>query len=237
MVKTEILETLLPSKNDAKVCGALLNFGEQNVGELGRATGIHRRNIHDSLNRLIERGFVSKITKNNVQFFRISDAENIIDRLEIKKAEIEEAIPEIMKTKDRSEEPEIQFWTGPNAFKYMLEDELKTKDKIYVISATHFEEKIWDYYEKNYYKVLRGENKLKILFVQKDKEIGKKAEKYRWVEARYLPDTYQSEVGFELYRDNVCLILPNIIIRIKSKEIKGRMKTFFDLLWKNADIR
>lgn len=234
MINTEILETLLESKNDAKVCGALLNFGEQTVGELVKDTGIHRRNVHDSLDRLIARGFASTITKNNRQYYRITDAKRIAEKLASKSAEIERSIPEILKTKENLKGPEVQFWTGPDAFKYMLEDELKTKDPILAISATHFEEKIWDYYEKNYYRILKGENKLKILFLEKDRELAKKAESYKWVEARYLPDTYHSEVGIEIYRDNVCLILPEMIVNIRSKEISDRMTSFFTMLWESA---
>ena len=60
---TEVLENLGLSKNEARIYETLLKEGESPVGFLAVKSGVHRRNVYDTLNRLIEKGLAFEIQK------------------------------------------------------------------------------------------------------------------------------------------------------------------------------
>jgi len=49
------------SKNEAKIYETILEIGECSVSEIAKKSGIHRRNIYDTLARLSEKGIVFQI--------------------------------------------------------------------------------------------------------------------------------------------------------------------------------
>lgn len=55
---TETLQQLGLAKNEARIYQTLLQRGEMAVGEIANKSGVHRRNVYDSLNRLVEKGLV-----------------------------------------------------------------------------------------------------------------------------------------------------------------------------------
>ena len=57
----ELLQSLGLSKNEAKIYETLLRQGEVGVGVISEKSGVHRRNVYDSLNRLMEKGLVFEI--------------------------------------------------------------------------------------------------------------------------------------------------------------------------------
>ena len=55
-----MLSELGLTQNEIKIYLALLDIGESLAGTIAENSGIHRRNVYDSLERLIKKGFVSK---------------------------------------------------------------------------------------------------------------------------------------------------------------------------------
>ena len=64
---TKTLETLGLAKNEARIYETLLREGESTVGHISQKSEVYRRNVYDSLNRLMEKGLVFELihTKEN----------------------------------------------------------------------------------------------------------------------------------------------------------------------------
>ncbi|MEK6864078.1 MAG: helix-turn-helix domain-containing protein, partial [Nanoarchaeota archaeon] len=73
------------TKAEARIYAALVELGKAQAGILSRKTGIHRRNVYDALERLIEKGFASFIRENNKRFYMASEPQKILDSIDAKK--------------------------------------------------------------------------------------------------------------------------------------------------------
>ena len=58
---TDLFIQLGLAKNEARIYETLLAEGESSVGEIAKKSQVHRRNVYDSLNRLVEKGLVFEI--------------------------------------------------------------------------------------------------------------------------------------------------------------------------------
>ena len=68
-----VLSEIGLTKNEVIVYTTLLKLGSALAGEVTSYSGIHRRNVYDSMQRLIEKGLASFVTINNRRWFKASD--------------------------------------------------------------------------------------------------------------------------------------------------------------------
>jgi sugar-specific transcriptional regulator TrmB len=57
----EILTEIGLSQNEAKIYENLLNLGESNIAQIALKSKIHRRNVYDNIDRLIEKGLIYQV--------------------------------------------------------------------------------------------------------------------------------------------------------------------------------
>jgi HTH-type transcriptional regulator, sugar sensing transcriptional regulator len=72
-----ILEKLGFTLNESKVYLALINHKSCTIQEIAKSTNIHRRNIYDVINRLIEKGMVCEIINSSGSLYKAFDPEKI----------------------------------------------------------------------------------------------------------------------------------------------------------------
>ena len=122
-ILVEILRKLGMTQNEVEVYLTLLNSGELSVNEIGTKSGLHRQVCYDALDRLLEKGFVSYIVKNNKKFFKPLQPEKILDYLEEKKLEINSILPKLnaMFVKEK-EEAQVEVIKGKNVLRTILND-------------------------------------------------------------------------------------------------------------------
>ena len=75
----EILGEMGLTQMEIKVYLALLELGPSLAGRISRKTGIHRRNVYDITERLIKKGMIGYIVKNNRRFFEAVNPEKFLD--------------------------------------------------------------------------------------------------------------------------------------------------------------
>ncbi|MDP2749775.1 MAG: helix-turn-helix domain-containing protein, partial [Nanoarchaeota archaeon] len=73
----EILQKAGLSLNEARVYEALLNLGEVNVNKISIKSKVHRRNVYDSLNKLIEKGLASETFIKGEKSFKAINPERL----------------------------------------------------------------------------------------------------------------------------------------------------------------
>lgn len=225
------LECLNLTKNDSIICEIILRSGEIEFTQIQKLTSLHRRNIYDSLNRLIARGFISPFLTNGKTTY-VSNHQKIIYELEEKKGEISTLIPQIHNF-SKSEKIPIHVWTGDDIFKKMLDDELQVNKEIFVFSVSTAEKRIWELYNKTSHSILTRGPSMKILFIEGDENISNVPFLVH-AKARVLPKKYYSSLGIEVYGSVTCLIFTDQILRIDNLDLANQMKLFFNTLWKIA---
>ncbi len=238
-LKEDTLLELGLSKNEAKVYLALLRLGTTTAGKISDISGIHRTNVYDALDRLIERGLVSFIVKNDSKFYEAEHPNNLINILKRKEEKLMSVIPQLILDKNLSgPKPEARILTGVKAYKNILEGYLEKNMSRVVYGLPRKAYKMLGPFLVHYHK-RRIEKKLEIKHIY-NFDARKRINflnKMPYTEARYLPKEFDSPVSTSICGDEVNFVLYEkepIIIQICNQKIADAYRRYFDILWEMA---
>lgn len=239
------------TKGEIKVYKALLKLGESTRTELAKISGISPSKIYDVANRLIEKGIISKVKKNNVIHFIASNPKNLkeiinkkLKEIEQEKKLVDELLPELLNQYNKSEkESDVEVfynWKGLKTVFFELTETLKKGDTNYIFGASegYNSEQADIFFSQHYERVKKAGFKVKIIFNEKVRQNKKRVsyyEKNKLHEVKYLNQETYTELNF--YKDTVLIIMlvsNPIAIKIKNKEAVESFKQFFNTLWKQA---
>jgi len=229
----EMLREIGLTDSETKVYLALLEQGPSHAGRLSRKTGIHRRNIYDITERLIKKGLVGYILKNNRKVFEAVNPEKFLDTLRERERSFEENLPGLKALYEGTKEKqETNFYTGREGLKSIFQDQLENNKEVLILGASHSAFEVLPFYFK-WYDIDRKKKKIKTKIIASEK-LGKKIP---LAEIRYLPQKYASPLSINIYKDKVAIILwkkEPLAIVIKNKEIANSYKKYFEMTWKIA---
>ena len=127
MIEQDSLYSILQdagfTKGEVKVYLSLLRIGESKVGHIIKNSDISRSKVYDILDRLIRKGVVSKIEKNNVLFYQALSPHTIMNIIKEKERQLKEEETKLQKVIPRliSLLPEQKFnikvYEGVDGFK------------------------------------------------------------------------------------------------------------------------
>lgn len=220
------------TKNEGKVYLALLELGPSLAGQISRKTGLHRRNIYDITERLIQKGVIGYIVKNNRRLFEPVSPKRLKEILDEKQQSLDEILPHLNELYEQTKEKqETNFYKGSEGLKTIFQDQLESKE-ILILGASNSAFEILPFYFK-WYDLARRKKKIKVKIIA-NKQFNKPI---LLSEIRYLPEKYTNPLAINIYRDKVAIILwkkPPLAIVIKNEEIAESYKKYFELIWKSA---
>lgn len=239
----EILQKIGLSLNESRVYEALLNLGEINVNKISIKSKVHRRNVYDSLNKLIEKGLASETFVKGEKLFKAIDPERLKEIIKEQESTLDAFLPE-MKKLYQSVEPDAEayFFRGVEGFKNYLQLILEQKQTVYFIGAKAF----WlDPRLQHYLRHFDEERKKRgIKFMHLfDHEIKKeKPEILKLVGKPYkfLPKKYSSPTAVDIFGDYVVTFVgvkPGELYEeplqfiLKSKLLADGYRKFFQFMW------
>lgn len=243
----DILRDIGLSTNEARVYEAMLETGEANVQTISLKSKVHRRNVYDSLSKLIEKGLVSGAFVRGEKNFRPISPSRLLDIIKEKEEKISSIMPSLFTKYNFTEsDTDAQMYRGIEGFKTYLSDILKTKKTVYFIGAKAF----WldprlkhflPHFEKERKKV---GIKFKHIFDYEVKE--KKPEILKLVGKPYkfLPKKYSSPTAIDIFGDYVVTFVgvkPGQLYEeplqfvIKNRILANGYRKFFDFMWDNLE--
>lgn len=244
-MKEIILTEFGLTKNEIKVYLTLLRIGSALAGEITEKSGIHRRNVYDSIDRLIEKGLVSFIIKNNRKYFRATDPKRFLGIIKEeergllkKKEEFNEILPELNLNKNLAKTTqEAHFYKGVEGIKSVCDDILRTqKDYIGYSPGEQFE-KILKFYFVHFIEQ-RKKKKIHAKLIYNEMVRGKKLIHTSLSEIRFLPKEFASYAGLRIYGNKVAILLLSeeepLAIVIDNEAIAEGYRKYFDIIWKAA---
>src|SRR3972149_2204712 len=101
-----VLREMGLGENESRVYLALLKYGPSLAGTISRKTGIHRRNVYDITERMIKKGIIGYILKNNRRFFEAVNPEKFLSILKEKESALLEGLPILNEIYSGSKEKE-----------------------------------------------------------------------------------------------------------------------------------
>ncbi len=94
---TEILGELGFAKNESFIYVALVKTGGMGIASIALKSGVHRRNVYDSMQRLLEKGLVYEEIGDRENKYYAVDPHKLLEMVEEKRNKVESLMPELLK--------------------------------------------------------------------------------------------------------------------------------------------
>ncbi|MFH0740025.1 MAG: helix-turn-helix domain-containing protein [bacterium] len=131
-----ILQQLGLTPCEAKIYEALLDLKEANASDIATRTKIYRRNVYDTLNRLMDKGLVFHILSKNENHYSPVDPGKFSELLKEKEDLLAKAMPELKSRYEVRESPqEAYIYRGHEGVKNFLQDILRVGQDVFSIAT------------------------------------------------------------------------------------------------------
>lgn len=242
--KERVLRKFGLTRNEVKVYLTLLEMGRASAGEITEKLPIHRRNVYDILERLIEKGLVSFVIDENKRVFSSTGPEKFSsllkeeeNKLKNKKRQLTEILPELeaLKTIKEEEKQEVNVFKGKEGIKNIYNDILNLKKDYAYIGPKGKLSKIMKAYFKEFSEK-RAEEKIHGRYLFSDLSYKKTVSKKPFIKIRMLHERFSPSSALIVYDAKVAVILISgempISIVIENKELAEDYREYFEILWK-----
>lgn len=235
-------------KNQAKVYLTLIEAGSATAGELAVKSMVHRSNVYDALDQLIEQGMVSYINKGPKRLYIPTDPENIKERLKEKEMLFESMLPELKSIFRSEKKAQVQIYEGLQGLKTISDGYLRDGHEILsfgTIKGEHF--RMGPLLQLWHSRRIKSKIRLRQLNSYSVKERGKYLNNLPYTESRYLDEDNSTPASITITGDRVVFYVwshsdketkkPDdkvLIVSINSKFMADEYKKYFETLWKRA---
>ncbi len=243
----EILQQIGLSLNESKVYEALLYLGESNTNKISVKAKVHRRNVYDSLNKLIEKGLVFESFVRGERFFKAMSPERLRERIKEQEIALDHYLPDMKKLHGALQsDAEAHLFKGIEGFKNYLQLILKEKETVYFIGA----KALWlDPRLKIYLKHFTEQRKAAgITFMHLfDHEVEKQKPEILKIVGKpykFMPAKYSSPTCVDIFGDYVVTFVgvgvgelyeEPLLFVLKNKLLADGYRKFFQYMWDKCD--
>lgn len=245
MKYTELFQNLGLAKNEAKIYEVLLENGEQGVGIISEKSGVHRRNVYDSLNRLLEKGLVTEIVESRENIYQAVEPKKLLEIVQEKAESIEKVLPELEKLHfNTPTEYRVHTYKGKEGWKQYMKDIIKTGEPFYSIAAKGgwLDPRVKSFFPSFLDQLKKKNIKTHHLFDSEAKATNHPILKAVDIDYRFLPKKYSTTSGIDIFGDRVN-ILHNLFLGqigtedeiiftvIVNKNLADSYRTWFQYMW------
>jgi len=244
---TDILQNLGLSPNEARIYEALLELGESSISSISTHTNIHRRNVYDAINRLVEKGFIIQLIDSKERRYLPVEPNKFLEVVEEKRSKLQQILPKMQELFEKKRAKEgIYIYKGIEGNKNVLRDILNTAETVYTIAGKG----IWanppsfPLSESFVREAKRKKIKFYILFDANFKkeviETIKATGQTDIINYRFLPEKYSSMAAVDIYKDRVAIwtggtfnaLEENITIFMTiSQKLADSYRQWFQFMW------
>lgn len=243
-MNNDVLVELGLAKNEAIIYETLLTEGESSVGHIAVKSKIHRRNVYDSLNRLVEKGLVFEILERHENHYQAVDPNKLTEMLDEKRQLLAKAMPNLMSLYTGTpRKNEVYISRGVEGWKNYMRDILRLGQDNYTLAAkgAWADPKLAPMFESFLKEAQRKGIKFHVLYDETTKTTHPEFIKALGDQCRFLPAEYGTEASIDIFADRV-VILPHGEINsyldedsaftvIVNQQIADAFRTWFKLMW------
>lgn len=241
---TEIFQQLGLAKNEARIYQTLLKEGEMAVGEIANKSSVHRRNVYDSLNRLVEKGLVFQIIEKHEQHYKGVDPNKLFEILQEKQQALAQIMPELEQMyRGTPHEEEAYVYRGIEGWKNYMRDILRVGEDIYSVGGkgAWADERLLKSFLGQFLKEVKRKNiGIHTLFDYEVKASGHKIVGLVGKDYRFLAPEYSTPAAIDVFGNHVAILsrvglckVPDdtSFTMIVNKDIADAFRTWFQLMW------
>ena len=223
------------NEGEIKVYLALLKLGSVQVSKLKEETNLHRTTIYDFIEKLLNKGLVNYVVRNNIKYFSATNPEKLLEYIKEKEESIKDILPSLKEMSQYKKEAiKVEVYKGLEGLKTILNNIIKTKKELvgFSLDDSEFEKRLPVFMEQ---------------FFRREKELGIGERLLTSKNAKHFYKNKNTHYGFideKYFNPNPTLIygnkIANIIweplttILIENNELADSYRKHFELLWKIA---
>jgi len=240
----EIFEEIGLSPNEAKIYETLLSAKEIGVAEISLKANVHRRNVYDALNRLVEKGLVFRIFQKGEHQFRAVTPDKLYEVLREKEQKLSAILPKLRQLYASQPLQEAAFiYKGKEGYKNYLRDMARVAEDTYFLGAKGLWFTPWveKQYLEDYQAAMKRKNKKYFtLYDYRVKEKLPQAFKDVGGEYKILPKDYQAPGVTDVFGDHVVTFTSvdvgnfgedGTVFVMIHPELAETYRTWFRLIW------
>ena len=230
-MEKKILEKAGFSEGEIEVYLMLLKCGSSKVSKIAQFTGLHRTNIYDTLEKLIEKGVVSYVIEDDTKYFSAASPEKILDYLKERTDEVQSILPELSKySMVNSSESIVEIFKGKEGLKTVLRDIIKEKKPYCVFEENGTIERVLPVFYPQFNKHLVAEKIPVRVLTNSVSGVSKRP----LMQIRSLPPFVYFPRATAIYGQKVAIFVwdePYYSILIRSRQVADSYRNFFEALW------
>jgi len=239
----EILEELGLSPNEAKIYIALIEIGDSSVPQISVKTGIHKRNIYDTIPRLLQKGLIYQIAESKESRYAGVEPNKLSDLIWEKESRLNSILPSLKQQfKKTTTNEAVYIYKGVEGFKNYLRDILKIGEDVYFIGAKGgwFDKDLQTFIKKFLKQAKNKGIKYYHIFDNSVKEQAPELLPLLGRPYKFLPPKYSTSGAIDIFGDhivtfsglNVKDITDDVtLVVIINKELADCYRTWFKFIW------
>ncbi len=238
-----VLKELGLSQNEAKIYEALLNTTSANVSSIAVKSKVHRRNVYDSLNKLVEKGLVSQLILNSEKHFKAVDPNRLMGLIKDKEELLQGELPEMEKRFQKLFSNEQAYvYKGIQGFRNYMQDILDADKDVFCIgSKDGWADKRLTLFTGRFYKEFyRKKLKVYNLFDYEMRDEIPEFVKRNKIHYKILPKGFSTNSAIDIFGDRVVTFtglhkrrldddLSQFVII--SNSLANSYRTWFKMIW------
>ena len=236
------LEEIGLSRNEAVVYTTLMGLGETKTGAIVKKTGMHRVQIYDALDALIEKGLATFVIKENRKYFQATDPEKLIDFLKEKQDIAKSLLPDLNTIMEKSKlDQQVAIYYGIKGQETVFNNMLKelSPGGTYHCFASGFMADTLGKFHDNFQKRKRKDKIKSYIIYYGDYSKRKKVIEETYGSIRHSSINYFPTTTY-IYNDKVLVVIctanPPFGILITNKETAESYRKLFNDYWKKAEV-
>ena len=244
----QALQRIGLTDGEIKAYLALIEIGSSTTWKVTKRSGISGSKVYEVLDRLMKKGLVSMVVRNNVRHFEATPPERILDYIQEKENELKDEktaiikiMPELLLRSRSTPKSEVKVFMGFDGLKTANEDIIRSlkKGEEWLSMGLTSQPKSWEiHFNKRQAERAKKGIKTKHLINEKYKSLVKARKSLPHTEFRCLPKSFEMPTSTEIYKDKVAILILSeenpMAIVIESRPVAESFRKYFFALWENA---
>ncbi len=243
---SQIFEEIGLSPNEAKIYETLLSTGETSISNLAVKANIHRRNIYDAINRLVQKGLVSPIFQKGENRFKAVHPDKLLEVVKEKEVKLSAILPKLRNLygEDKVEEA-AYIYKGKEGVKNYVRDVLRVGEDAYSLGAKGLMYSLSKELSKDVWQAVKNKKfQVYTLYDPRVKELLPEVMQSEGGQKRILPREYITTGVLDIFGDNVVTfanvevgkVTENTTIFVMiNHELAESYKTWFRFIWDKCE--
>lgn len=239
---TDTLQSLGLAKNEALIYETLVKHGQLSVSVLAVKAGIHRRNVYDTVARLIDKGLIYEVLGETENIYCAVDPSKLREMLAEKEELLDRQLPALAELYAQNPiDSAVYLLKGKEGWKQVMRDILRLKADVHTIAANGGwnERNLGGFFEQFKKQAAAAEINFYILYdtvARKEQSVFK-----QFVTAhRFLPSAYLTDSAIDIFADRVVINAniksdatadEDISIMIINQTIADSYRKWWQFMW------